>query len=134
MGFKVWTQDVTQAYLKSAGILAREVYVYKPAPELELNTDQALKLLIRLYGLADSGDFWYRELANHHQKMGMRTLATDQSLWLNYFANVLDGLSAFYADDVLQARTPQLDWLTDSLSSNYDDKNKEYGCSRIAGI
>jgi hypothetical protein len=86
MGFKVWTQDVTQAYLQSAGILAREVYVDKPAPELELNTDQALKLLIRLYGLADSGDFWYRELANHHRKMGMRTLATDKSLWLNYFA------------------------------------------------
>jgi hypothetical protein len=57
MGFKVWTQYVTQAYLQSAGILALDVYVDKPAPELELNADQALKLLRPLCGLADSGEF-----------------------------------------------------------------------------
>jgi hypothetical protein len=47
---------------------------------------------------------------------------------------VLDGLSTVYVDDVLQAGTPQFDFLADSLSSNYDAKNKEYGCSRITGI
>jgi hypothetical protein len=68
MGCNVWTQDVTQAYFQSAGILAREVYVDKPASELELNADQPLKLLRPFYGLADSGYLWFRELANHHRK------------------------------------------------------------------
>jgi hypothetical protein len=61
LGIKIWTQDVTQAYLQSAGTLARDAFINKPAPELELNSEQELKLLRPFYGLADSGDFCYRE-------------------------------------------------------------------------
>jgi Reverse transcriptase (RNA-dependent DNA polymerase) len=57
-GFKIWTQDVTQAYLQSSGTLARKVFIEKPASELELCPNQALQLLKPLYGLADSGDFF----------------------------------------------------------------------------
>jgi hypothetical protein len=64
----------------------------------------------------------------------MRTLSTDPSLSPKFSQNVLDGLSAVYVDDVLQAGTPQFALLTDILSSNYDAKKKEYGCMRIAGI
>jgi Reverse transcriptase (RNA-dependent DNA polymerase) len=134
LGFKIWTQDVTQAYLQSAGTLAREVFIDKPAPELELSPHQALKLLRPLYGLADSGDFWHRELSKHHRNMGMRPLTTDNSAWIKLTKNVLEGISGVYVDDVVQAGTTAFDILTDRLSSTYDAKSKEYGDGRIAGI
>jgi hypothetical protein len=79
LGFDIWTQDVTQAYLQSAGTLAREVFIEKLTPEFELGPHQSLKLLRPLYGLADSGDFWYRELSKHHRSIGMTPLTTDKS-------------------------------------------------------
>jgi hypothetical protein len=65
--FQIRIQDVTQAYLQSACILAREVSIDKPAQELELSPNQALKLLRPLSGLADSGDLRRRELWKHHR-------------------------------------------------------------------
>jgi Reverse transcriptase (RNA-dependent DNA polymerase) len=134
LGFKIWTQDVTQAYLQSAGTLAREVFIEKPAIELELSPNQALQLLRPLYGLADSGDFWYRELVQHHRDMDMQTLTTDNSTWMKFTENVLEGISGVYIDDVVQAGTAEFDLLTNQLSANYDAKAKEYGDGRIAGI
>jgi hypothetical protein len=124
-GFHIWTQDVIQAYLQSSGILARDVFISNPPPELELTPEHALQLLKPLYGLADSGDFWYRELAHHHRMMGMHQLTTDSSLWLKFTDNVLQGLSAVYVDDVVQAGVPTFDRLTDSLGDAYDAKKKE---------
>ena len=134
LGFKIWTQDVTQAYLQSNGVLSRDVFLEKPAPELELLPGRALKLLKPLYGLADSGDFWYREISEYHRGLGMKTLTTENSLWLKFVNNVLGGLSAVYVDDLIQAGTQDFDKLTDSLGREYDTKNKEYGDGTIAGI
>jgi hypothetical protein len=105
LGFKIWSQDVTQAYLQSAGTLARDVFIEKPASELELEPDQAVQLLRPLYGLDDSGDFWYRELSKHHRDMGMTTLTTDNCLWLKFDNNTLEGASPVYVDDVKQIGT-----------------------------
>jgi Reverse transcriptase (RNA-dependent DNA polymerase) len=134
LGFKIWTQDVTQAYLQSAGTLSREVFIDKPAPELELNADQALQLLRPLYGLADSGDFWYRELSKHHREMGMQPMTTGNSAWLKLADNILEGIWDVYVDDIVQAGTLAFDYLTDRLGREYDAKPKEYGDGRIAGI
>jgi Reverse transcriptase (RNA-dependent DNA polymerase) len=120
--------------LQSAGTLARDVFIEKPALELELSPDQALQLLKPLYGLADSGDIWYRELAQHHRDMDMKTLTTDNSLWMKFAENVQEGISGVYADDVVQTGTAEFDILTNQLSANYDAKTKEYGDGRIAGI
>jgi Reverse transcriptase (RNA-dependent DNA polymerase) len=132
--FKFWTQDVTQAYFQSAGTPARKVFIEKPASELELCPNQALQLLRPLYGLADSGEFWYRELAHHHRDLGMNTLTTDNSFWIKFSENILEGISGVYVDDVVQAGTAEFDCLNNQLSANYDAKAKIYGDGRIAGI
>jgi hypothetical protein len=124
-GFQIWTQDVIQACLQSSGIFARNMFIYNPPPELEFTPEHALTLIKPLYGLADSGDFWYRELAHHHRIMGMLQLTTDSSLRLIFTDNVLQGLSAVYVEDVVQAGTPTFDRLTDSLGDVYDAKSKE---------
>jgi Reverse transcriptase (RNA-dependent DNA polymerase) len=55
-GYRIFSTDVTQAYLQSAEPLMRDVYI-KPSAEFELNANQVLKFLRPLYGLADSGDY-----------------------------------------------------------------------------
>ena len=56
LGCRLFSTDVTQAYLQSADKLMRYVYL-KPSKEFELPPDKMLKLLEPLYGLADSGDY-----------------------------------------------------------------------------
>jgi hypothetical protein len=127
VGFKIWTQDLNKSYLQSAGTLAREVFIDKPAPELELSRQQALKLLRNLYGLADSGDFCHHELSMHHRNMSMKHLTTDNSAWIRLTNNVLEGISGVYVDDVVQAGTTAFDILTDSSGSTYVPSLKNMG-------
>jgi hypothetical protein len=65
-GFRVWTEDITRAFIQSTGSLLRDVYV-EPPLELKLDSDIVLKLLKPLYGLGDSGDYWSSTLRDHHR-------------------------------------------------------------------
>lgn len=56
--FKLWSQKVSQAYLKGQSKLAREVYV-RSKEECNLKPDQLLKLMKPLYELTDSSDYWF---------------------------------------------------------------------------
>lgn len=62
--FRLWSQDVTQTYLQSAGKFLRDVYV-KPPKELQLAPNQLLKLIQPLYGLTDDGDYWDATITQH---------------------------------------------------------------------
>ena len=102
--------------------------------ELELIADEAIQLLRPLHGLADSGNFWYREFPQHHRDMGMQTLNTDNSLWVKLTSNILEGVSGVYVDDVIPAGTPGFDKLIHRLGERYDAKDKELEDGCIAGI
>lgn len=62
--FRIWSQDVSQAYLERADKLFRNVYVLSPE-EFQLRSDQLLKLLNLLYGLSDSADYWHKTFVRH---------------------------------------------------------------------
>lgn len=79
---RLWGHDITQAYLQSARKLMRDVYL-KPSMELELSSEQLLKLLEPLYGLADSGDYWNETMAQHLENdWDMKRTAGDVSPFL----------------------------------------------------
>lgn len=50
MGQKVWSQDISQAYIEGAGRISREVVV-KPEAELQWNPFQLLQMLRPVYDL-----------------------------------------------------------------------------------
>jgi len=64
LGFDIWSEDISQAYLQSASELLRDVYM-KPNRQLDIPAGHILKLLRPLYGLADSGDYWHATFAKH---------------------------------------------------------------------
>jgi hypothetical protein len=66
--------------------------------------------------------------------MGMNTLTTDNSLWMKFTENILEGISGVYVDDVVQDGTAEFGRLTNQLSVNYNAKANIYGDIRIADI
>jgi hypothetical protein len=106
MGFTIWLEDVTQAFVQSLRELLRDVFV-ETSKELELDSDLVLKLLDPLYGLSDAGDYWARTLLDHHRMdLHMTPTVSDGSLFFLRVAENLIGMSATYVDDSLRAGIP----------------------------
>ena len=134
MGFRIWSHDISQAYLQSAGTLLREVYL-KPSKEFELSANQLLKLLKPLYGLADSGDYWNFTFANHIKNdLHMSNTAGDLSLFFKFANGKLSGLMGTYVDDSLLAGTKEFLMHTDKTLKKFDSKDREYDNTRFAGV
>lgn len=132
-GFRLFSTDVTQAYLQSREKLLRDVYV-KPSKEFELGPNQLLKLLKPLYGLADSGDYWGKTLRSHLQEdLGMSKSTIDDALYVRFFREQLDGLCATYVDDMLQAGTPKYSDNAKKTESSFQCKPREYDNVLFAG-
>jgi hypothetical protein len=56
VGFKVWSNDVSQAYIQASVPLLRDVYIRPDC--LDLRQNELVRLIKPLYGLGDSGDYW----------------------------------------------------------------------------
>lgn len=133
-GFRVWSQDVSQAYLQSADKLLREVYI-KPTQEFHLNSDQLLKLLKPLYGLADAGDYWDIIMARHlNQDFSMDRTALDISLFFNSIQGKLAGLSGTYVDDGIHAGTPEVLQECNKTQTKFKSRARELDNFTFAGI
>jgi hypothetical protein len=77
-GITVRSEDVTLAFVQSAGKLMRYECVHPPK-ELNLSANDVLKLLKPLYGLNDAGDYWIRTMTHHHKaELGMKTSSCDE--------------------------------------------------------
>jgi hypothetical protein len=134
MGFTIWSEDVTQAFVQSSGNLLREVFV-EPPKELELDSDLVLKLLKPLYGLSDAGDYWARTLLDHHRKdLHMTPTVTDGSLFFLRLAENLIGMSATYVDDSLRAGTPAFLKIAKATGEKFQSRQPMYEKVKFAGL
>lgn len=133
-GFRLWTQDVAQAYLQSATSLMRKVYI-KPSKEFQLNADELLKLLKPLYGLTDAGDYWHNTFGKHlQQDLSMRPTASDLAL---YTKSVRDGLACLvgtYVDDTIATGPIEFDGESRLTERRFESRNREYDNVRFAGV
>lgn len=133
-GFRVWSQDISQAYLQSASELIRDVYL-KPGKDFEIEGRKLLKLLRPLYGLSDSGDYWNTTFSEHIKKsLGMTTTLEDYSFFFKKARGQLTGLLGSYVDDVISAGTREFENESHVTETKFDCKPREYDSFRFAGI
>jgi Reverse transcriptase (RNA-dependent DNA polymerase) len=104
--FDLWSSDVNQAYLQSAEQLKRDIFI-RP-DEFMLAPDELLQLILPLYGITESGDYWGETLTDHHIN-DLKTTQTKQdfSLFFKHAASKLIGLSGAFVDDLVRAGTLQ---------------------------
>ena len=92
--------DITSAFLQAKGTM-REVYVKPPA---DIRKRGLLwKLKRPLYGLGDSARRWYSTLKDHMQNVNTSMSVLDQSLFMYYENNRLQGLTVMHVDDIMNA-------------------------------
>lgn len=133
-GFRVWNDDVSQAYLQSASSLIREVYM-KPSKEFEIPAGHLLKLLKPLYGLSDSGDYWNVTFKDHIQSdLGMESTVSDKSLFFKLVQKKLQGLMGTYVDDSLLAGDDEFLKLSEKTIEKFESKEREFDNIRFAGV
>jgi Reverse transcriptase (RNA-dependent DNA polymerase) len=112
----------------------RDIFL-QPPKEMQLSSDEFLKLMKPLYGLSDSGDSWYHTLRHYHlQDLQMEPLNVDPSLYFRSIGNLLIGLSGVYVDDMLRCGTP--DFLPDSKTTSriFDATPETMRTANFAGV
>ncbi len=133
-GFKIWSHDVSQAYLQSADNLRRDVYIKAPK-EFNLKPGHVLKLLKPLYGLTDAGDYWNYTMKLHLvQDLGMTTSTADPSLFVKYENGKLIGVIATYVDDSLICGTDKFMEMTNATLKKFDSREREMAPTKFAGV
>jgi hypothetical protein len=118
--FDVWTTDVQQAYLQSAEFLQKEIFLKTDA--LELGQDEFMQLILPLYGLSESGDYWGETLTDHHLTgIQFEQSPIDLSLFFKRIGRRLVGLSRTYVDDLLRAAHSDVrKFLEESFRKDFD--------------
>ncbi len=72
-----YIRDISQAYCQSDGFLTRDVFLEAPA-EMKLPQNMLLKTVKPLYGIPESGHFWYETYHRHHTvRLGMISAEQD---------------------------------------------------------
>lgn len=68
MGFRLFSHDVTQAYLQSKSNLTRKVFIRPKRKDMDvlgLRSGEIFELVWPLYGICDAGDYWGETMTTH---------------------------------------------------------------------
>lgn len=133
-GMRLWTQDISQAYLQSARKLIRDIYI-RPSKEFKLNYNQLLKLLKPLYGLSESGDYWHETFFKHvHEDFAMTPTAGDLSFFFKIVRGKLQGMIETHVDDTIGAGTGRFADESRITERQFESKARQYDSFTFAGI
>lgn len=136
--FRVFSHDVTQAYLQSDEELGREVYLRPRKHDLSffgISEGQVLRLVRALYGITDAGDYWNSTMDNHIKTdLGMNPLETDPSLYIPEGKGDISGLLGAYIDDCLLGGAADFQHLTERTLKRFDSRPREWDNIEFLGV
>ena len=132
--FRIWSHDVSQAYLQSSEKLMRKVYL-RPPKELNLSSDELIEIIKPLYGLPDAGDYWDRTMADHLRRdLNMVPTYDDIALYFLYEDKELQGLIGVYVDDSLICGNKNLLDITEQTLHKFESRDRELDNTTFAGV
>lgn len=100
-GFRLWSQDVAEAYLQSCSHSNGEIYV-RPTQAMKLISGQLLRQLKTLHGLDDSGDSWHAAMAKHLKAyMEMMALTLDLACFIKVIDEHLSDIVGTYVEEYM---------------------------------
>ena len=130
LNFRVFTHDITQAYLQSDSPLTREVYLEpteKDRKLFNLMDNEVLRLLLPLYGMSDAGDYWLVTVDKHAKHdLGMKPMASDPSLYVLQGAVSTEGVMGVYVDDFLLAGLKKLEEITQATLQKFESRERQW--------
>ena len=104
-GMKIMIRDITMAYTQSKTPMQRTIFVRLPA-ELKNKYPEGtlLRVVKPLYGLAESGTYWFETYSQHHQReLHMKPSAFDPCLLISDSGPF--GITGLQTDDTLNIGT-----------------------------
>ena len=132
-GLRIWSQDISQAYLQFTEELLRDVYV-RPTKEFKLDEGQLLKLIKPLYGLSESGDHWFSTMSSHlMHDLDMQRTAVDVSLFFKRLHNRLSGLCGVCVDDTINAGDDDFVEDCDATQEHFNSHKRVFDRFKFAG-
>lgn len=130
LGVRLFSHDVTQAYLQSREKLSRKVYIQPKTEDLAtfgLKDGDLLELQKPLYGLCDAGDYWGATIDEHlTNDLGMFPHVGDPSLYVRKRNGSMEGITGVYVDDSIHAGTQWFQNLTICMLKRLESKPRIY--------
>ncbi|KAI0992684.1 hypothetical protein K3495_g15501, partial [Podosphaera aphanis] len=102
-GIRLFSRDITQAYVQSKSKLARPIYASPPREMGDyFPRNKILKIIRPLYGIPESGTHWFKTYHNHHlQNLEMQTSTYDPCLLVTKNKEGPFGIVGLQTDDSL---------------------------------
>jgi hypothetical protein len=107
-GAKGELRDITQAYIQAEDQLTRQIFARLPT-ELEDKFPRGtiMKITRPLYGLAESGLYWFKTYHSHHKnKLNMKISSYDPCLLFTVSGPLDFGITGLQTDDTFSFATP----------------------------
>ena len=128
--FRLFSRDVSQAYLQSETTIQRPIYV-RPPPEIGLPEGRLFRVARPLYGIPEAGMHWFSTYHKHHvQALGMTPTAYDPCLLftpglLSNSKSGPRGVTCLQTDDTANAGNEEFIRLEEANSARFQCKKAE---------
>lgn len=124
--FRLFSHDVTQAYLQSKYLLTRKIFIRIKDADLEtfgLEKGQALYLKKPLYGICDAGNYRGITIEEHLiNDIGMVPIIGDRVLYVKRQGSKIIGPCGSYVEDLLNVSTLEFQKLAEQTLEQFESK------------
>ena len=134
-GLTVYSCDVKQAYLQSDTPFQRDVFITVPDGYDEIGKDYVLKIEKPLYGLTESGSYWFNTYAKFfEEEMHMKSFLLDPCLMYRKDRGLLIGITGIILDDTIEAGNLAFIKEEDQKSETFLMNPKQISCFEFSGM
>lgn len=138
LGFRLFLHNVDPAYLQSKHKLSRDIYLKlkkDDAALFGLAEDELLKVLLPLYGIPDTRDYWYVTLAKHAEEdLELSPLTWGPRLFVTPNDDSIEGLMGNYIDDSAHGGNEVFQQLTLETLEVFEAEPRGWDCFDFVGV